>query len=110
VDGKGAREGGWPASEGPFLKKAGPPIMVRSFTGGRIWELQAQLNNPAGNVLPCRVYPEPDKRITRLEDWPSVLWLPEKQFQTRTRYPATVTRKVNEAPFESKGTFVTRQE
>lgn len=103
-------ETGWGPQEGPFISRAGLPIMIRFFTTGSTSDVVAEVKGKDGEVCVCRVYTERDKRLVNPDPWPMILLLPEKALRPRTKYAVHVKCTVAGTVFEKEWNFTTRPE
>jgi cytochrome c556 len=101
-------EYGWADSEEKFLAKAGSPIMVRFFADCVLKEVEATLADKSGRNIPARVYRDGDKRVQFHIQRPTVLIVPEREFDKGMVCTISIRCKVDDTPFEKQWSFTTR--
>ncbi|MBI2901142.1 MAG: hypothetical protein HYY17_13240 [Planctomycetes bacterium] len=106
-DGQGS-ESGWHGAPQQGQDKCGIPIMLRFFGKATLTDLETSLTDCDGKEVLCEIYREGDKRV-ELDDWPTVLLLPETHLKKGAKYTVTVKCKVDGIAFEKRWSFTTRK-
>jgi hypothetical protein len=101
-------EYGWADSEEKFLAKAGSPIMVRFFADCVLKEVEVSLTDKSGRKIPWKLYRDGDKRVQFHVQRPTVLIVPEREFDKGMVYSVSIRCKVDDTPFEKQWSFTTR--
>lgn len=100
-------EYGWAESEEKSLAKAGAPIMVRFFAECVLKDVEISLIDKSGRKHPWKVYRDGDKRVQFHVQRPTVLVVPEREFDKGMVYTISIRCKVDDTPFEKQWSFTT---
>jgi hypothetical protein len=103
-------EDGWADTEYQFLDRAGVPIMLRFFVNSVPTKIEASLTDASNKRIAYRLYTNKDKRVPDMDDWATVLLLPNEKLAPRTRYTVTVNCTIKKTEFAKEWSFTTRSE
>ncbi len=97
-------ETGWQKAEYKNLEKAGVPIMCRFFIRTVPKQVEVQLSTASGKILRTRTYLNGDERL-KLQDWATVLVVPEETLDTGTKYFISVKCSLDDSVFDKTWSF-----
>jgi hypothetical protein len=103
-------EDGWAEAEYQFLDRAGVPIMLRFFVNSIPTKIEASLTDATNKRIAYRLYTNKDKRVPDMDDWATVLLLPNEKLAPRTRYTVAVSCTIKKTEFSKEWSFTTRSE